>query len=239
MKGVDFVPREDPSAMQNATLSPIPLLQRSLQLLNPIYTPLLILASPSFFIPIIAELIPVLGGLLNLAYVVVGAPILGGAALLLVDQHLKQQSPVLGNSLDQAISRAVPLVLGSILLSLIIFGGSLLLLIPGIYLGIRLAFLICAVALEGQGATAGLGYSWNLVKGRWWGVFWAFLALGLIFGIPILILSLIVGGIAAALNFGLLVAVVIGAVTTAIVPILNIYTVLLFRSLQDMQGQAT
>lgn len=222
--------------MQTATLSPIPLLQRSLQLLNPIYTPLLILASPSFFIPIIGELVPIVGGLLNLAYVVVGAPILGGAALVLVDQHLKQQSPVLGNSLDQAISKAVPLVLGSILLSLIVFAGSLLLVIPGIYWGVRLAFLICAIALEDQGATEGLGYSWNLVKGRWWGVFWAFLALGLIFGIPILILALIVGGIAAALNFGLLVVVVVGAVTTAIVPILNIFTVLLFRSLQDMQG---
>ncbi|MEN9224780.1 MAG: hypothetical protein Q6L60_06225 [Thermostichus sp. HHBFW_bins_43] len=224
--------------MQNATLSPIPLLQRSLQLLNPIYTPLLILASPSFFIPILGELIPVLGGLLNLAYVVVGAPILGGAALLLVDQHLKQQSPVVGNTLDQAISKAVPLVLGNILLSLIVFGGSLLLLIPGIYLGVKLAFLSCAIALEGNGATEGLGYSWNLVKGRWWGVFWAFLALSLIFGIPILILSFIVGGIAAALNFRLLGIVVLGAVTTAIMPILNIFTVLLFRSLQETQGQS-
>ncbi|MEN9202528.1 MAG: hypothetical protein Q6K80_00915 [Thermostichus sp. DG_1_6_bins_120] len=223
--------------MQNATLRPIPLLQRSLELLSPIYTPLLILASPGFFIPVIAEIIPLLGGVLNLAYGVVGVPILGGAALLLVDQHLKQQPAVLGNSLDQAVSKAVPLVLGSILLGFIILGGSLLFLIPGIYLGVRLAFLPCAIALEEQGAIDGIKYSWKLVQGRWWGVFWAFLAVGLIFGIPILILSTIVGSIGAALNWRLLVVVVIGAVTVAITPIFNIFTVLLFRSLQEIQRQ--
>jgi hypothetical protein len=234
MKGVNLVAHEDPSAMQNATLSPIPLLQRSFEMVGPIYGPLLILASPGFIISIIAELIPLFGGILNLAYVLIGAPILAGAAFWLVDQHLKQRTPPLGNSLDRAVSRAVPLVFGNILLVLIVSLGMLLLVLPGIYWGVRLAFTLYAIALEDKGATEGLGYSWNLVRGRWWGVFWAFLAVGLIFGIAILI-SFFVGGI---LGDTLGAAVVGNAAATAVVPILDIYTVLLFRSLQQLQAQA-
>jgi hypothetical protein len=169
-----------------------------------------------------------------LAYGLIGAPILAGAAFWLVDQHLKQRTPPLGNSLDRAVSRAVPLVFGSILLVLIVSLGMLLFVLPGIYWGVRLAFTLYAIALEDKGATEGLGYSWNLVRGRWWGVFWAFLAVGLIFGIAILI-SFFVGGI---LGDTLGAAVVGNAAATAVAPILDIYTVLLFRSLQQLQAQA-
>jgi len=237
MKGVDLVAHEDPSVMQNVTLNPFSLLQRSLELVGPIYGPLLILASPGFVIPIVAELIPLAGGILNLAYGLIGAPILAGAALWLVDQHLKQRTPPLGNSLDRAVSRAVPLVFGSILLVLIVSLGMLLFVLPGIYWGVRLAFTLCAIVLEDKGATEGLGYSWNLVRGRWWGVFWAFLAvalISLIFGIAILI-SFFVGGI---LGDTLGAAVVVNAAATAVAPIRDIYTVLLFRSLQQLQAQA-
>lgn len=235
MKGVNLVAHEDPSVMQNATLSPIPLLQRSFEMAGPIYGPLLILASPGFIISIIAELIPLFGGILNLAYGLIGAPILAGAAFWLVDQHLKQRTPSLGNSLDRAVSRAVPLVFGSILLVLIVSLGMLLFVLPGIYWGVRLAFTLYAIALEDKGATEGLGYSWNLVRGRWWGVFWAFLAVGLIFGIAILMISFFVGGI---LGDTLGAAVVGNAAATAVAPILDVYTVLLFRSLQQLQAQA-
>lgn len=234
MKGVNLVAHEDPSVMQNVTLNPFSLLQRSLELVGPIYGPLLILASPGFVIPIVAELIPLAGGILNLAYGLIGAPILAGAAFWLVDQHLKQRTPPLGNSLDRAVSRAVPLVFGSILLVLIVSLGMLLFVLPGIYWGVRLAFTLYAIALEDKGATEGLGYSWNLVRGRWWGVFWAFLAVGLIFGIAIPI-SFSVGGI---LGDTLGAAVVGNAAATAVAPILSIYTVLLFRSLQQLQAQA-
>ena len=167
MKGVNLVAHEDPSVMQNVTLNPFSLLQRSLELVGPIYGPLLILASPGFVILIVAELIPLLGGIL---FIVV-APILGGAALWLVDQHLKRQAPLLGNSLNRAVSKAVPLVLGTLLEALLSFLAFIFLIIPGIYVRVKLAFTFCAIALENQGTTGGLRYSWNLVKGRWWGVF--------------------------------------------------------------------
>lgn len=237
MKGVDLVAHEDPSVMQNATLSPIPLLQRSFEMAGPIYGPLLILASPGFIISIITELIPLFGGILNLAYGLIGLPILAGAALWLVDQHLKRQAPLLGNSLDRAVSKAVPLVFGSILAGLLSFLASILLIIPGIYVGVKLAFTFCAIALENQGTTGGLRYSWNLVKGRWWGVFWALLIGGFILGFGVGLIVVLVSRVVA--DFGdSVVNVVRAAAATAVQPIFWVYLVLLFRSLQRLKGQA-
>ncbi len=217
--------------MSNATLNPFLLLQRTFEVIGPIYGPLLILASPVFAIAIVAELLPTAGLLLNLAYSLIVAPILAGAAFWLVDQHLKQQTPLLGNSLDRALSKAVPLVFGSFLAGLLSAFASILLIIPGIYVGVKLAFTPCAIALENQGGTEGLGYSWNLVRGRWWGVFWAFLVVGLILGF-------LVGAGAVVGGFVLSSSVVGNAAATAVVPIFDTYIVLLFRSLQQLKEQA-
>ncbi|MFS8835142.1 glycerophosphoryl diester phosphodiesterase membrane domain-containing protein [Synechococcus sp. WC101] len=243
--------------MQNATLNPFSLLQQSFEVVGPIYGPLLILASPGFVvIAIIAQLIPLFGGIFSFAYILVGMPILTGAALWLVDQHLKGQAPLLGNSLDRAASKAVPLVFANILLVLIVLLGMPLLVLPGIYWGVRLAFALCAIVLEDKGVTEGLGYSWSLVKGRWWGAFWALL----IFGLTVVV-AFLAGNFIFAFTVGVIsgeissydetfaekilevvnvvsVTVVGNAAATAVAPILNIYTVLLFRSLQQLQAQA-
>jgi hypothetical protein len=237
MKGVDFIAHRDPSAMQNATLSPIPLLQRSFELVGPIYWPLLILASPGFILAIVTELTPLLGGILQLAYGIVVAPILGGAALWLVDQHLKRQAPLLGNSLNRAVSKAVPLVLGTLLAALLSSLAFIFLIIPGIYVGVKLALTPCAIALENQGTTGGLRYSWNLVKGRWWGVFWALLIGGFILGFGVGLIVVLVSRVVA--DFGdSVVNVVRTAAATAVMPIFWVYVVLLFRSLEQLKGQA-
>jgi hypothetical protein len=222
--------------MQNATLSPIPLLRRSFELVGPIYWPLLILASPGFILAIVTELTPLLGGILRLAYGIV-APILGGAALWLVDQHLKRQAPLLGNSLNRAVSKAVPLVLSTLLAALLSSLAFIFLIIPGIYVGVKLALTPCAIALENQGTTGGLRYSWNLVKGRWWGVFWALLIGGFILGFGVGLIVVLVSRVVA--DFGdSVVNVVRAAAATAVQPIFWVYLVLLFRSLQRLKGQA-
>lgn len=237
---VEGVYPRDPSAMQSATLNPFSLLQRSFEVVGPIYGLLVILASPGFIIPVVAGLIPRFGGILNLAYSLIVAPILAGAAFWLVDQHLKRQAPLLGNSLDRALSKAVPLVFGSILVGLLSFLASLLLILPGIYVGVRLVFTPCAIALENRGATEGLRYSWNLVKGRWWGVFWALVVPGLILAVVFFVFVVFAGVLGSILGFdgtGLgLVPGVVGGI--AVTPLAWTYIVLLFRSLQHLKGQA-
>jgi hypothetical protein len=231
--------------MSNATLNPFSLLQRSFEVVGPIYGLLVILASPGFIIPVVAGLIPRFGGILNFAYSLIVAPILAGAAFWLVDQHLKRQAPLLGNSLDRALSKAVPLVFGSILVGLLSFLSSLLLILPGIYVGVRLVFTPCAIALENRGATEGLRYSWNLVKDRWWGVFWALVVPGLILAVVFFVFVVFAGVVFAGvlgsiLGFdGTVLGLVPGVVGgVAVTPLAWTYIVLLFRSLQRLKGQA-
>ncbi len=82
---VEGVYPRDPSAMQSATLNPLSLLQRSFEVVGPIYGLLVILASPGFIIPVVAGLIPRFGGILSFAYSLIVAPILAGAAFWLVE----------------------------------------------------------------------------------------------------------------------------------------------------------
>ncbi|MFS8875777.1 hypothetical protein NW840_09580 [Synechococcus sp. R5-13] len=163
----------------------------------------------------------------------------------LVDQHLKRQAPLLGNSLNRAVSKAVPLVLGTLLAALLSSLASIFLIIPGIYVGVKLALTPCAIALENQGTTGGLRYSWNLVKGRWWGVFWALVVPGLILAVVFFVFVVFAGVVFAGvlgsiLGFdGTVLGLVPGVVGgVAVTPLAWTYIVLLFRSLQRLKGQA-
>ncbi len=219
--------------MQNATLSPIPLLRRSFEVVGPIYRPLLILAFPSFVFPIVAGWFfsgQLLG--LGLACWAIGAPILVGAAFGLVDRHLKQQSPSLGESLKQAASRAVALMV--VCFFILLTGGLLA--------GGWPTLALCAIVLENQGILQGLRYSWDLGKGFWERLLWAFWVPGLILVLllfsVILLTGLLLGN---ALDSEVLLVWMLGigyVVVIAAFPIYNIYIVLLFRSLQHLKGQA-
>jgi len=71
-----------------------------------------------------------------------------------------------------------------ILLIQLLFGvivgiGTVLLIIPGLIIGVYLAFTYLIVALRKIGLQA-FQYSINLVKGQWWRVFWIFVGIGII-----------------------------------------------------------
>ena len=59
----------------------------------------------------------------------------------------------------------------------------LLFIIPGIYLGVRLAVSIQALVVEGRRGTEAMGRSWGLVGGHWWHAFGALLVAFLLTGI--------------------------------------------------------
>jgi hypothetical protein len=68
----------------------------------------------------------------------------------------------------------------SILYSLIVLGGLLLLIIPGIYLAIRLQFYRYFIVDKGSGITESLKKSWEITRGSAWNLFLFGLLLGLI-----------------------------------------------------------
>ena len=70
--------------------------------------------------------------------------------------------------------------LASILTGLITFGGFILLIIPGIYLAIRLKYAVYLVVDKNLGPVEAIKAGWKLTKGNVWNLFFLSILLGLI-----------------------------------------------------------
>jgi hypothetical protein len=77
-------------------------------------------------------------------------------------------------------------LLVSVLVGLATIGGLILFIIfiiPGIYIGVRLAVSVEALVVEGRRGTQAIGRSWELVGGHWWHAFGALVVAGLLTGV--------------------------------------------------------
>jgi hypothetical protein len=159
-------------------------------------------------------------------------PFVAGASIFYVQQNLTQQRVTIANSMQKATERFSQLILVGILMWLVLILGYILLIIPGIYLTVRLSFIYYAVIIENRSATDAFARSWSLTKGFWWQIFWAFFILGLVIGLP----ARIVGAILGSSNpiFSQLVGGFIGLL---IGPIISIYSVFLFMSLVNLANE--
>ena len=75
------------------------------------------------------------------------------------------------------------MLLVSVLVGLATVGGLILLVIPGIYIGVRLAVSIEALVVEGRRGTQAMGRSWELVGGHWWHAFGTLLVAWVLIGV--------------------------------------------------------
>ncbi|MFH1621421.1 MAG: hypothetical protein ABIB04_05065 [Patescibacteria group bacterium] len=91
-----------------------------------------------------------------------------------------------------AVDLILPLLWVGFLQFVIILGGFILLIIPGIYLVIVLTFSQMILVSEGVRGSKALQASRELIKGRWWPVLWRILAGGFVFSVGIGILSSII-----------------------------------------------
>lgn len=134
--------------------------------------------------------------------------------------------------MQKATERFSQLILVGILMWLVLILGYILLILPGIYLTIRLSFIYYAVIIENRSATDAFARSWSLTKGFWWQIFWAFFMLGLVIGLP----AGIVGAILGSSN-PIFSQVVGGFIGLLIGPIISIYSVFLFMSLVNLANE--
>lgn len=74
-----------------------------------------------------------------------------------------------------------PVLIASFLVGLIVLGGSLLLVIPGLIFAIWYNFTFYTVIFENTRGLNALRASKSLVTGRWWAIFWRWLAPGIVF----------------------------------------------------------
>jgi membrane-anchored glycerophosphoryl diester phosphodiesterase (GDPDase) len=121
---------------------------------------------------------------------------LSGAAIAAVSSKVD-----LGAAFSKSASRYLALLGTSILTGIIVILGFIALIIPGIYLAIRLAVATPSVIIEGKAPVDAVKRSWAITKGNWWPIFGVIFVIGivveivqLIFGIPSRVLGTGVAG---------------------------------------------
>lgn len=168
-----------PDRSNSGEIKPFELLQSSFSQATPIYLPLLILSSPSLALQILQVTIPTLKIPLDLINVFFLAPFLSGAGIYFVHRYVSTQTSDLGGAFGKALEKLPNLILGFILYLIAVVLGLCLLIVPGIYVAIRLSFVLYGVVVDDLDAMSALKSSWNLVEGRWLSVFGAQLLVAL------------------------------------------------------------
>ncbi|PSO57604.1 MAG: hypothetical protein BRC35_07270 [Cyanobacteria bacterium QH_10_48_56] len=160
-------------------------------------------------------------------------------------------------SIDSAFRRArsqtrrliLGYFLGYFLLLLISISAPYLLIIPGIYLSVRLGFVLHGITVDNLSFTRGIRHSWNLVKGHWWSTFIAMivvLIVSLIFLTPISV-GILIGAtlIPDSANSQVIsiftftgVSVVFVFIYLVIAPFMTVYYTLLYKFLRANKNKS-
>jgi hypothetical protein len=230
------------SSYSNRAIEPFKLLQESFSQTGPIYLPLLLVTAPGMVISIVQRILVSAVGITPLYYglgliSIVVSIITTGTIMTFVYRYLRERTIDLNGAFHKGLGISLTVALGSLLYSISIFVSMFLLIIPGIYLMVVLAFTIYAIVSENCSAIDGLKYSMNLVQGRWWATFGSILVgslclLPLIFG-SIKIATLSVVATNASDSTLLVASISISLIILLISPFLNMYYMKLYARLQD------
>jgi hypothetical protein len=134
-----------------------------------------VVSTPSWAVGI-SGLVAALAGLLM--YLV-----LTGAITRAVAAEVAGEDPGLEQSYRFGFHRLGSVLLVSVLVGLATLAGLILLVIPGIYIGVRLAVSVEALVVVGRRGAQAMGRSWELVGGHWWHAFATLLVAALLTGL--------------------------------------------------------
>jgi len=118
---------------------------------------------------------------IRLVYFSLVFPSVWGASIFYTYRHFSGQKISIKEALRHGIISHNQLLLGSLLVFGILISGFILLILPAIYLVIRLWFYPYFIIVQNCSATQGISLSWKLVKGFWWSVFMAVMLDALVF----------------------------------------------------------
>ncbi len=132
--------------------------------------------STSFWAAATASLLAAIVGLLLYQ-------VLTGAITRAMAAEMAGEDPGIEQSYRFGFVRLGSILLVSVLVGLATLGGLILFVIPGIYIGVRLAVSVQALVVEGRRGTQAMGRSWALVGGHWWHAFATLLVAALLTGV--------------------------------------------------------
>ena len=141
---------------------------------------------------------------------IVFSTIAEGSAIKLASEQITKGEANLGAAIKLAISRLLSIWALSIIVVIIVFLGTLALVVPGIILAIMFSLALPVLLIENKGVTESMGRSRQLVSHRWGKTFGTFLVLGII----VLIASLIFSAITAPL--GIIIGPVVNGILSAL-----------------------
>jgi len=111
--------------------------------------------------------------MINVLYLLVAYP-LSVAATLLVSRRISQgEPPQLGSAWAESVQRILPLAWLTIMKAFAICLGLLLLVVPGIWLAVRLSLAEMHVVFNGEGAGVAMKKSFRETDGHGWVIFGA------------------------------------------------------------------
>ena len=175
--------------VRTQSINPGLLLKDTFRTIGSIYIPLLVfglselavLAAVCLGALIGAPLITVLTILLRLIF----SRWVCSAVIYYTYQYLSGNRISIDSAFRRARSQTRRLILGYFLgyflLLLISISAPYLLIIPGIYLSVRLGFVLHGITVDNLSFTRGIRHSWNLVKGHWWSTFIAMIVVLIVF----------------------------------------------------------
>jgi hypothetical protein len=133
-----------------------------------LFTLVLLLQLPLLVLAMIAMLVPgaaVLGLLASVAFFL-AVPVWNGALLYALGRLSDRGEIDIPEAYRAAMGMYSRLLPVQLLTMLAVFAGFLLLVLPGLYIGLRLALVQCVCVFEGQGGASAFRRSWALTKGR-------------------------------------------------------------------------
>lgn len=172
----------------------------------------------------------------GVAYSIVGplvtAPLITAGHVHAVQTAGEGGQPSAGGSLSEA-GAVFPKVLGTLILVILaMIAGFIALIIPGIYVSVRLAVALQATVAEGRRPAEAMSRSWELVKDNWWRVFGILTVLFLLAYTIAAVLALPLVVAASAADSGALLVAAQIAVDTVTLSFLALGSTLLFFDLR-------
>lgn len=136
-----------------------------------------------------------------------------------------------------------PVIYTSLLVMLIVLGGTVMLIVPGIIFSIWYAFAYYAIIFEEKKGMEALKASKRLVAGRWWRIFWLLLGPSFFYALILMVVSYaITYGLTFVLTdlaFIVTNGLISGAISAVLAPLTALVTIILYFNAKENPVPAT
>lgn len=131
---------------------------------------------------------------------VLAVPISQGALAVAVSRRYLNYPASVRDAYGAIGLRWGQLIATVLLVGLVVVAGTMLCIVPGIYLAVMWIFVTPIIAIEGLGGINAMKRSWDLVSGEWWRCFSTYFLLSMLVGLVAGMVTWPVTGLAMALG---------------------------------------